>query len=56
MVADLHNVGNLETPFRLWPLPEGFLALRAKKCLFHAVFAHFRPFLVFSSNLREGDN
>ena len=30
--------------------PRFLFALRAKNCLFHAVFAHFSPYLVFSSN------
>ena len=31
----------------------GFLCLSGKKRAFHAVSAYFRPFLVFSSNLRN---
>ena len=34
----------------LRPTAEAFFALPAKKRVFYAVFAYFRPFLVFSSN------
>ena len=35
----------------IWPLADAFFALQVKKSSFYAVFAHFRPFFVFSSKL-----